>query len=427
VDQFNLILDSSKIAFSLLISLWWVYLPVLLFVLTVTIIQNYTRLKYIMSIEWVLLEIKVPRDIHRSPKAMEQVFTALHGTFILPKKREAFLKGKVIDWFSFELVGGSGDTHFYIRTRKEYRNLLESQVYAQFPEAEIAEKDDYINNLPYSLPDDKYDVWGAEYILNKEDAYPIRTYPEFEEKSLDREGIKRVDPLASLAELFSTLQPNEHIIIQALISPTGDDWIKKGEATLDRIMGKASAPQSGGILSDMVFAIDRAIGGASDETEKKEERKPDLSPGKQEIMKSIEKSFDKLGFETTIRFAYIAPKEIFSRAHVSGIIGAYKQFSSQNLNGFKMNLLSAPLVKGISGLIKPIKVEKEFQKKRWLYNKLRERRFYGSGLKGGIKKFVLNTEELATIYHFPDVGVRSPLLPRVEAKKGEPPAGLPIA
>ena len=41
-------------------------------------------------------------------------------------------------------------------------------------------------------------------------------------------------------------------------------------------------------------------------------------------------------------------------------------------------------------------------------------------------KYVLNTEELATIYHLPDMGVRAPLLPRVEAKRGEPPVGLPI-
>jgi hypothetical protein len=39
---------------------------------------------------------------------------------------------------------------------------------------------------------------------------------------------------------------------------------------------------------------------------------------------------------------------------------------------------------------------------------------------------ILNTEELATIYHFPTKMVEAPMVHRIEAKKGEPPAGLPV-
>jgi len=64
------------------------------------------------------------------------------------------------------------------------------------------------------------------------------------------------------------------------------------------------------------------------------------------------------------------------------------------------------------------KKSREYRKKMFLFRNYATR-------KKPLKEFVLNIEELATIYHFPDVGVRAPLLPRVEAKKGEPPVGLP--
>ncbi|KKR22760.1 MAG: hypothetical protein UT53_C0034G0008 [Candidatus Yanofskybacteria bacterium GW2011_GWD2_39_48] len=67
----------------------------------------------------------------------------------------------------------------------------------------------------------------------------------------------------------------------------------------------------------------------------------------------------------------------------------------------------------------PIKSIMEFRRKVKLYKKFKKRAFT-------TKTYVLNTEELATIYHFPDIGIESPL-PRIEAKKGEPPINLPIA
>ncbi len=67
----------------------------------------------------------------------------------------------------------------------------------------------------------------------------------------------------------------------------------------------------------------------------------------------------------------------------------------------------------------PNKARKEYRKKILFVSKYKNRSL-------PFKEFILNIEELATIFHPPDIGVRSPLLPRVEAKKGEPPVGLPI-
>lgn len=366
--------------------------------------------------------MKVPKETHKSPKAMEQIFAGLHGVYIKPIEwHQELFKGKMLDWFSFEMMGRGGETHFYLRTQKKYKNVVEAQIYGQYPDCEVIEAPDYVNDLPLYLPDEKYDLWGTELLLNKEDAYPIRTYPDFEEKGgkggLD-EDVKRIDPLASLLELFGTLHAGEQIWIQIIGTPVGDGWIKRGQLVIDRLMGKAPAPQGGNFFSDAVFALDKAITGIGSDplAVKKEERKErvDLSPGKQELLKAIEKSFDKLGYEVGIRFVYIGQKDNFHQAHVAGIMGSFRQYASQNLNGFKVNKYTLTFAKGL------FKRSRLFNRKRAIYQAFRERKVM-------LLKYVLNTEELATIFHFPDVGVRSPLLPRVEAKKGEPPVGLPIS
>lgn len=421
MDSFLLILNSFKFAFSIFFSLWWVYLPIFLFLIAKMAIENYTNLKFRMSLRWVLLEIKVPQEMNKSPKAMELIFAGLHGVYTTPVTwKDSFFGGKMPTWYSFEIVGKGGETHFYIRTLEQFKNLVESQIYAQYPTAEVSEVPDYVNDLPNYLPDEKYDLWGTDLMLNKPDAYPIRTYPEFEEKGGGLNDVKRVDPIASLAELFSTLKADEQIWVQIVSSPTGDGWIKAGQAELDKLMGKVPTQKKGGFLSEMVFSIDKAITsiGSDPLAEKKEERKErvEMTPGKQDIMKAMEKSWDKLGYTTAIRFLYIGAKDNFHQAHVSGVTGAFRQFSSLNLNGFKANILTLTFAKGL------FKKSKLLKKKQIIYQAYKERKLFPPS----VIKYVLNTEELATVFHFPDTGVRSPLLPRVEAKKGEPPQGLPL-
>src|SRR3989338_9083734 len=254
MDQFSFILDTLYSAFFLFTGYWWIYLPVLLFLALMGAYEFYTKLKYIKAIKWVLLDLKIPQDPGKSPKATEQIFAALHGTLPPPILwRNKFFKGHMVNWISLEIVGIGGEIHFYIRTPEQFKKLVQSQIYAQYPDSEIAEVvDDYVNMLPQSLPDDKYDLFGAEMILSKENFYPIRTYPEFEEKSSGPDYVKRIDPLASLAEVMSSLEFGEHVGVQLIIRPTGDDWVKKGQAMVEKLQGKAPK-QDGDMFSDLIW------------------------------------------------------------------------------------------------------------------------------------------------------------------------------
>jgi len=416
MDQFSFILDTLYSAFFLFAGYWWVYLPILLFIILMSAYEFYTKLLYIKAIKWVLLEIRIPQDPGKSPKATEQIFATLHGTLPPPIKwKDKFFKGKLVDWVSLEIVGIGGEIHFYIRTPEQFKKLVQSQIYAQYPDSEITEVvDDYVNFLPSSLPDDNNDLFGAEMVLNKEDYYPIRTYPEFEEKSSGPDYVKRIDPLASLAEVMSSLEAGEFLGIQLLIRPTGDGWVKKGQSEMDKLQGKKPKVVES-IMSKAVFEIDKLIPGHVEmaKDDKKQEQ-TQLTSGKQEAIKSAERKMSKLGYECGIRFMYAGPKETFHRAHISGVVGAFKQFALQTVNSFKLNSVTITAGKW------PFKKQKEYKKKLLLLSQYKNRSL-------PIRPFILNTEELATVYHLPDIGVRSPLLPRVEAKKGEPPVGLPIS
>ncbi|HEY4520567.1 MAG TPA: hypothetical protein VJJ72_02075 [Candidatus Paceibacterota bacterium] len=420
MDLIPLAIDTLSVLLGFFLSFWWVWLPIILFLGAKNVYLEYIKAQYLAEMKWVLLEIRVPRDVHKSPKAMEQVFAALHSIPFKLKWKDKWIQGKTPDWLSFEILSRSGEIRFYIHTTEGNRNLVEAQIYGHFPEAEIVQVPDYFSELPGAVPNDEYDLAGGELVLTKEDAYPLKTYFDFEEQGGGKEDVKRIDPLASLAEALSALGPGEYLAFHTIFRPTGDDWIKKGQAVIDKLMGKPEKPKPQGLAVKVLAFIFKGIesglkslatGEEKKEDKKDEKRFSELNPGAQEAIKFIERSFVKLAFETSIRFIYVAPKDRFNKGRTAAVTAAYRQFSTQTLNGFKIE--GGPGGKGL------FKKKKELKSKLEFYSKARSRGFFD-------KPYVLTTEELATVYHFPDIGVKTPSLPRVEAKKGEPPAGLPV-
>ena len=176
------LIDAVQTAISVALSYWWVYLPVILVLLLWKEWKEYRQDSYINKMEWVLLEITPPPEVQRSPKIAENMFAGFHGIYsksLIWKKQ--FFGGRVPDWFSFEIVSNGGELKFFIRSTKENRNLVESIIFAQYPDAEIKEAEDYVSQLPESLTGSDYDIFGTELIFTKEDAYPIKTYQFFEE------------------------------------------------------------------------------------------------------------------------------------------------------------------------------------------------------------------------------------------------------
>ena len=380
----------------------------------------YIRKLYVESIKWTILRVRTPKEILKTPKSMEQVFAAAHASYTFGiKPYDKYWKGKVEDWHSFDMVGHAGGVSFFIRINDTFRNLIESAIYAQYPEAEVEVVDDYTEVFPAVLPNKTYDIFGADLILAKDDAYPIRTYPYFEAMVAE----EKVDTMAGFTEAMSHLKGEETLWIQILIRPIGEkttDWPKRAQKTLEDAIGRKKVETPGFLFGVFLFLKNLALAPFQQpdwsalETPKQEKVALTVfTKGEQEIFRSIEDKISKLAFEGVVRYIYIDHKDAFTRSNVAAINGAFRQFNDERKNGLKPNIPVMTIAK------QPFKSKRLYFKKRTIYDRYRLRKIPE-------KKLVLNTEELASLFHFPTTIVEAPMLKRVEAKKGEPPLTLPI-
>lgn len=406
---------------------WWVLIPLgLFFVWREFWVWGLNRM-WKKSIEWVLLEIKIPRNILKTPKAMENIFATLHAVYATePGFEDIYFKGSHLLWFTFELVGYAGGVHFYVRCPKQHRNLVESALYSEFPDAELSESEDYTALMPDVLPNETYDLWGNDFVLAKPNPYPIKTYPFFEANVEEQ----RLDPIAAITEVMSRLKEGEAIWLQYLIRPVSDYWKAEGEEVRDKIMQRKKEKEPSAIdalVTGLVqFLKNLSLAPAEHPVWPEAAKKDDkmkmlhLSPGERLILEGVENKISKLGFEAAIRFVYIDRQDSFSPANIAATNGAFKQFSTLDMNSFR------PLADTITFVTSKKLTTKSWFRKQKLF--VRKRLMYDMyKLRWFPPKFsILNTEELATIFHFPLVYVEAPLLRRLETRKGEPPPNLPF-
>mgnify|MGYP000701652969 CR=1 FL=1 len=422
--SFGQLLHGIGTMFSLFADVWYFMLPPLLYPLFKSLWVDHIHGRYGQTLQFVLLEIVPPKELEKSPKLMESVFSGLAGVMKGFNAVEEFIQGQFPASFSLEIVSRSGVVHFYIRTQKSFRNLVEAHFYAQYPDMEISEVADYIDDVPRTLPNNDWDLWGTDFELVKPDLYPIKTYPSFEEEVTG----KMIDPLAGVIEALGRLGPDQNMWLQFIISPERDDWYKTGQATVDAFLGKekkASKGILGNLWQDLVDVFVNIIPGlfgppsfSSAPAEEKKQEQPiefRLSPGQKEVLKALESNLGKQMFAVRMRLLYVGRRPGFDKTNISIIMGALKQFNDQNLNGFKPNDVSKTYANYL------------FVTKRLRY---RQRRIFNRYLardpSAAAKMCKLSTEELATLFHMPDMSVMAPAFSRVAAKRSTAPSNLPI-
>ncbi|MFA6969387.1 MAG: hypothetical protein WC217_02185, partial [Candidatus Paceibacterota bacterium] len=100
------------------------------------------RSETIAKTKFVLLEIKPPRNLVKTPLAMEAFLSSIHLTGGEATWYARF-KGGTRPFWSLEIASFEGQVHFFIWTRAAFRRLVESQMYSQYPGVQIVEVPDY--------------------------------------------------------------------------------------------------------------------------------------------------------------------------------------------------------------------------------------------------------------------------------------------
>lgn len=352
---------------------------------------NEIQSAYKDTIQWTFLEIKPPKENIASFYNAEQIYIQLHQLFDSWTPQEKYLEGKILFWLSFEIVSLGGTISFIIRVPTKHRELVEASFYANYQHIEISEVKDYLSNFDYNPDDDKYEMFGNEFVLTQNHSLPIRTYREFISLKGPDASEKVVDPLNPLLEVFSRVTPHEFYALQILIRPAGDaSWKSDADKMVEKLTGDKEFQQIDDITRLQIAAIKTKLG--------------------------------KPAYETKIRFLHIGPTEVFNPDSKKLVMSPMKIFSSANFNGFKP-AFSPKLNYRISKTLEAPFIDPWVRKRKIaIFEAFKARSTWV-----GEAMYILNVEELATLYHFPVTAENAiPSVETVDVKKIQPPSNLPV-
>lgn len=342
----------------------------------------YKNQKFLNDLSWVMLEIKLPREIEKSPFATEVALTSLLQTGGMGTKWHRLFAGNLPQFASLEIASIEGVIHFYVRVHPKYRLFVESNFYAQYPGIEIVEAEDYTRLIRYHHLSKDVKMFGARYKLAKTwtpydmekgeakkysmpaDFLPIKTYVDY---GLDKnpKPENAVDPMAAMIEFMGNIGKGEHFWFQMILTDEGNFNGKKMpklyvdpethiHANLEDMAKtykeelKITGFNPKGSLAKDEYGLPRQkqIGRDADgnpimvdivyqETVPKAMKKEaDLTQDDKADIEAINKKLSKPRAHVVIRLMYIAKSEAYNGQNVFKILGWGKPFAGANSFGF---------------------------------------------------------------------------------------------
>ncbi len=306
------------------------------------------------SLDYVLLQIAVPRDNEIKIDAAEQMFASLsslfHGGFW------SFLK--VPEHFSFEIVARREDIRFYASVPRKLRDLVEKQIYGAYPGADIKEVEEY------SLFSEQGKVAFTALKLKYSNYMPIRVFRDLP-----------TDPLSSITSALAKMQGDEAAAVQLLIQPTAGKWRSQGRSYISKTKKDEANPEKAS------FKVD------------------------QKTIESIEQKVSKPGFNAVIRIVVSSENKESADAHLENLLTAFGQFSSDHNYFTKVKL--------------PIK---SLFMVDFIY-----RYFPAINIPFFPQYSVLNSDELATIFHLPNKSVETAHIFWLNSRRAPAPSQIPTS
>lgn len=256
--------------------------------------------------------------------------------------------------FGFEIVGHKGFVNLYAIAPLDMVSALEQAITSAYPSTILEKIEEY--NI-FNEVGGMNAVTGGQLNLKKDFAYPIATYQE----------IKR-DTMQSVLNSLSMLTNEDGAAIQILFRPTDDEWRKASKSVADAKRKGNKGITAAGFAKDFITAFSKP-------PEAKDDKK-EISSLDQSVIDAVEDKTRYAGFEVTIRL--VASSNIMQNAQniMTNIVGSFSLFDAPGKNGFAYTPTN-----NVDELVT------NFILRFFPYHK---------------KKNVLNSIELATLFHFPD-------------------------
>ncbi|MBV9158975.1 MAG: hypothetical protein JO019_00035 [Candidatus Kaiserbacteria bacterium] len=400
-----------------------IWIPIALIIGSWRVWIWYIQSLYLSGRNPILLEMKVPRDIYKSPRAMEIAFSLL----IISSGETTFLhrawKGQVRPFFSFEIASFGGEIRFFIWCWANYKTEIEAMIYGQYPEVELHQVEDYATKYQYDP--EAHAVYCTEWRLEtyhgisasdfRVNAFQPKSYIDFELDKDPKEEFK-VEPLSTILEFISNIEPEEQIWIQIVLRKCGrkavllskdqdHEWLHMVEQEVERIRQAASEPLGGVELSD------------------KEKAKlfPHPTWKQTEQIRNLERHLGKYPFEIGMRGMYINTSGHMHGPTFTGMRWLWKPLGNPNyMSHLRPRRWHNPFDYPWQDLDD---IRWKLTAKRFL-DAYRRRLFFHSPWI--LPTNIVTNETLATLWHPPSRTVATPGLQRIPATKAAAPPNLPV-
>lgn len=295
-----------------------------------------------------------------------------------------FLYGRPL--FALELtVPHTGEEiSFYVAVPRRFVPAVEKIIQGIFPDAHVEKSRDYNIFNPNGA------VAASWAVLKTNRFYPLKTYQKLEG-----------DPLREITNVFTKLaREGEGAAIQIVARPASKKWARKLKDEAKILFGTKKAK------ADIVISAVGALGelaptAGSSETRERPEEPKKITPMQEELVRSLEGKAGKSLFETNIRLVASAPEVARASAILQGLEVALAQFNDPSLNSFK-------IIRAEGRSLKNLVFNFSFR----IFDEKRTA--------------ILGSDELTSIFHFPNVPIETPLLKTLKARESAPPSNLPM-
>lgn len=347
---------------------------------TVIFIKRYSELQKIrLSLNYVLLLVELPK-YHYLPKPESSIKVSDEINNF-----ENFINSltKIKHPIIFEIATPhyGEEIFFYVAVSRKYLEMMQKTIRSFWPGAEvIVIKEDYNIFNPEGV------ALGSYVSLKNHYFRPIKTYKEI--------ALGNLDPLDAFLAAFNKLRKEgEGLAYQIIIKPLGGKESKKIKKILEKMkQGEKFEEAVSPNLLKQIFT--------PKEQKEKEELEKKKIPADEYLIKNIESKMIKPFFEVNIRMLMSAPTVYDAEEVLSTIESAFYQYLNPGINEFVIHRLKGRALKNLI-------YEFSFR----LFNKR--------------QKVILNSEEIASIIHFPTSYSKSPIIHWLQARTAPPPVNLP--